>query len=126
MLLKSKKGQFDSNLQMATLYQKIGQVVKAVGHMKIVKELMNEIGCPKTVMYEMKNGGAEVSTDTPEVSMFLEKGREAMGIASNSNGKAKLKTSKSKKNQNDAVVNTVVASNGPSPGELVLVYREAT
>ena len=73
MLLKSKKGQIDSNLQMATLYQKMGQVVKAVGRMEIVEELMKEIGSLETIMYEMKNGGAEVSTDTPKVLIFLKK-----------------------------------------------------
>merc|ERR1712129_650131 len=54
IILKSKKGQVDSNIQMATLYQKMGQVERAVGRMEIVEELMKQISSLETVMYEMK------------------------------------------------------------------------
>ena len=80
MLLKLKKGQVDSNIQMATMYQTMGQVEKAAKRIETVQALLNHIVSLETEMYDLKNGGSAVSTDAPEVSMFLEKGRKAMGI----------------------------------------------
>ena len=80
MLLKSKKGQVDSNMQIAALHQTMGQVEKVARRMEIVQALLDQIVSLETEMYDLKNGGSAVSTDAPEVSMLLEKGRKAMGI----------------------------------------------
>ena len=81
--------------------------------MEIVQVLLGQIVSLKTEIYELKNGGAAVSTDAPEVSIFLDKGRKAMRIVSKSNEKSKLNTSKSKKksNLNDVVGKTHHVSN---------------
>ena len=88
MLIKSKSGQVTAVMQLAKMYQDMGNKEKALEKMAEVEDLLVQIKSIETELHNLKSDSAANSV---EVDEYLKRGRTAMGIKSASNKKQKLK-----------------------------------
>ena len=91
-----RSGQVSAVMQLAKLYQDMGNEEKALEKMAEVEELLGQIKDTETELYNLKSDGAANSV---EVHEYLKRGRMAMGMdgASNKKQKAQDKEASKKK-----------------------------
>ena len=88
MLIKSKSGQVTAVMQLAKMYQDMGNKEKALEKMAEVEDLLVQIKSIETELHNLKSDSAANSV---EVDEYLKRGWTAMGIKSASNKKQKSK-----------------------------------
>lgn len=82
MLIKSKSGQVSAIMQLAKLYQDMGNEEKALEKMKEVEEILAQIKDTEAELYNLESDSA---ANSDEVHEYLKRGRMAMGIDGESN-----------------------------------------